>query len=324
MRNIPCRPGLGLACWLLVAQLPACAPDGSSGPAGPIQLLNQPIVGGTECTEDDWPAVGAYLAGEGTSYFLCTATLIDPQIVLTAAHCASASSTGDMFFTGVDVFDMDPGEVYSVDEVFIHPDYDVDPEHPHDIAVLRLDDPVDGIDPILINATPFNDSWLGLDFVYVGYGALTEYQSQDAGTKWMTEIAVEEYWDDAYYHYTQDTNTCTGDSGGPGLVELEGTWYVAGVNKAVHVYEDEDPCLGFGWDMRVDADLAFLGDFVAPPDPVADDDDDTTDDDDAAGDDDSAGDDDDGCECSSSPARRASGIYWITLLAAAGFLRRRR
>jgi len=314
-----------LALGLLVGPRPRGAPEGGVGQSGPIQLLNQPIVGGTECSEDDWPAVGAYLAGEGTSYFLCTGTLIGPQIVLTAAHCASASASGDLFFTGLDVFDMDADDVYAVDEVFVHPDYDVDPEHPHDIAVLRLEDPVEGIDPIQVNATPFDDDWLGVDFAYVGYGALTEYQSQDAGTKWMTEIAVWEYWDDAYYHYTSGTNTCNGDSGGPGLVELEGTWYVAGINKAVHVHEDEDddPCHGFGWDMRVDADLEFLSDFVEPPDPIGDDDD-TTDDDDTAGDDDTAEDDDDaGCECATAAAPSSAALPFLLLLAVTCAIRRR-
>jgi len=94
-------------------------------------------------------------------------------------------------------------------------------------------------------------------------------------------------------HYTEGTNTCSGDSGGPSLVELGGTWYVAGINSFVQAIENgQDACHGIGVEMRVDADLGFFDDYF---DPYADDDDAGDDDagDDDSGDDD-AGDDDAG------------------------------
>ncbi|MBT3305960.1 MAG: hypothetical protein HN377_05690, partial [Alphaproteobacteria bacterium] len=82
-----------------------------------------------------------------------------------------------------------------------------------------------------------------------------------------TDIQVYEYYNYEYVHYTVGTNTCSGDSGGPGLVDLDGDWYVAGVNSSVFS-QSGDPCTnGGGNEMRVDAELSFLDDYFDPYEP---------------------------------------------------------
>src|SRR3954452_7046019 len=55
-------------------------------PPGPaVQPIESPIVAGTLDSGD--PAMMEFLAIQGTSLSKCTATLVSPHVLLTAAHC---------------------------------------------------------------------------------------------------------------------------------------------------------------------------------------------------------------------------------------------
>jgi MYXO-CTERM domain-containing protein len=251
---------------------------------------------------------------------------VAPDVLLTAAHCTEQTGTGDFYFHGHDVSDMPVAERYPVDHFVVHPEYDLDPDDPRDIALVFLEEPLDGVDPIPVNVTPFTDDWIGTWLHFVGYGDATGFNQGDVGLKHETDIELDVYWERDFYHYTPGTNVCGGDSGGPGLVDLDGVWHIAGVNKAVHVHADQvgnDPCDGFGWDMRVDAEQDFLGQYIDLPEvPGGDDtgDDDAGDDD--AGDDDGA-DDGTGCSCRVDGSGGLTPVALILILAA-GALRRNR
>ena len=297
------------------------------------------IVGGMPTS--DWPAIGAYLIDGG--YGLCTATLVADDVLLTAAHCAEGSTNDDLFYVGANINNATWQDVYSISDAIIHPSYNPNSSHPRDVAVLLLNQPLNSVEPIPVNTTAFTNSWRGDWLHYVGFGSNTTYSGSGAGQKRETDIQINDYDSYVYIHYTEGTNTCSGDSGGPGLVDLDGQWYVAGINSSVGNYQGYDPCGGWGYQMRVDAELDFLDDYFDPytePPPDDDDDDDVVgdDDDDVVGDDDDTDPPDEigalpepfvhddygeGCAHVGSRANQPTGLLWVLAAGTWVWLRRR-
>ena len=283
MTSLHRRPG-AIAATLLLA-LAGCDPT-----AG-LEPLDLGIVGGTET--EDWPAVGCYMidAGDGG---LCTATLVRPDVLLTAAHCADGHGETELWTNAPLIWSASNSEWWTASEVHMHPLYEAgESYYARDIAVMILDEPITAFDYIPVNTTKMDHTWRGRTMHYVGYGSDTYYGGPGSGTKRETDIEIYDYYNETVTTHTSGTNTCTGDSGGPALVELDGHWYVAGVNSWVYAWtHGQDSCNGASVAMRVDYELDFLSDFFDPyetpyPDPEGDDD--------TAADDDDTAEEEGGC-----------------------------
>ncbi|MCI0489843.1 MAG: serine hydrolase [Blastocatellia bacterium] len=156
-------------------------------------------------------------------------TLIAPQWVLTAAHVASGipQSARHVEFEGVK---------YRVEQILIHPDWSG--RGPHDIALLKLVEPVKAVKPVSIY-TATDEA--GQVITFVGRGdtgtGLTGPKIQDRKKRAATNKV--ERADQQWLYFTfDDPATATdlegisgpGDSGGPALIEKDGKTYTLGVS----------------------------------------------------------------------------------------------
>lgn len=252
---------------------------GSSDPAGEVALQESGIVGGTKDTGH--PAVAViYNSSQG---YLCTGSLIDDQVLLTAAHCVADDLNASHYEIagGTDPFGIEGGFaswVVGAYSVHAHPQYD-DQQLVHDIGIIVLDE-APPVNPMSWQSVVDHDVYaVGTPFTAVGYGITSGdggAGGDDSGIKRKVDMTIDERYADAFVYGTTTKNTCSGDSGGPALVTIDSKLTVIGVVS----YGDQD-CAQYGVDMRTDDNADFISSFAgagpAPtptPDPGGDDDDD--------------------------------------------------
>jgi hypothetical protein len=229
-----------------------------------VHFLNYPIINGEEDFDADHKAACVVMG----TYGMCTGTLISPRVVLTAAHCADGSAGSYEIRFGHNIYNYTSRTVV---EKWVHPYYDSNALR-NDIALMRLGSsapsdvtPIPHL-PASLEVTQ-SDVSSQTPFTFVGFGMTDPFDDYSSGVKMQFTDRIN--WVCTQYggcnpgqQYTicQDqtpSGLCSGDSGGPALVERGGQTYVAGI--ASYVYGN---CEDAGCSTKVDEFESDINDFI--------------------------------------------------------------
>jgi LPXTG-motif cell wall-anchored protein len=190
------------------------------------------IVGGGDASDDEYPFIGQLRVDMGGGYIACGSSLIEEDLVLTAAHCvADIGGTGP-----TDVVTVGFGAINQADLEFFTADYVWSGNAagiPDDWALVRLTEavPADVATPVdVVSDAGFDEAE---EFRIIGWGDLEE--GANAGSETLQEATVPLVTDAdcaASYgdSFTPDAelcaglpeggiDSCQGDSGGPLLTQ---------------------------------------------------------------------------------------------------------
>lgn len=243
--------------------LTACETYDPAPPA--TNTTEQPIVNGTRepetvaLTPAQIRAIGwLFPAGDPGTPF-CTATLVAPDLIVTAAHCSWGASAGDVGF-GVGQDPSAPDATFDISAVYINRETDA-------AMMLLASDATAGvvdIEPIRINDQPLDDSLVGKAVQAGGFG--DTYNAETDG-RWFATVYVDEITEEeVIVDGAGEQGICFGDSGS-GLIDIDGDSNP--IVLAVESYGDAS-CVDIDHLARLDVIYDWIGpilDGEVPEDP---------------------------------------------------------
>jgi uncharacterized protein (TIGR03382 family) len=303
---------------LILASTSALALAGACTDAAP-ETVAAPIIGGTLAPDDDAVVMIASFPTDRSTLLTCSATLVAPDVLLTAAHCVDpATHPGHVFgaFLGADASSYDTlaelePQLVAIRATHIHADYDTAPPFHADIGVALLTSPITDVTPIRYRRTPLAAADVGSPARIVGYGQAMLGVNSSTRRQAETVIAALDPGDTIAVG-SAGRVTCLGDSGGPALFDGGDGEELVGVDS----YADNGNCDQPAHFRRPDLYLPFIDEYTGyqPAMPDADP---------GSGGDDDGGDDTGGGGGGCS-AGHDGGVGALVLLALVGLMTRRR
>ncbi len=196
---------------------------------------------------DLYPGVAALMAADT---LVCTATLVSPRVLLTAAHCLSAEAPPEAFFGSAPA---SGGKRLGIIDVHRQPSFNP-LRLTDDIALALLDAPAPGV-PYALPGVLLDESAIGSSLKLVGFGrTAANDQSPPRKREGFTRLATLDARELGFV--PSPSQTCEGDSGGPAFATVAGIEAVVGVTSS-----GDAQCTQRARDMRVDV---YAGTFIAP------------------------------------------------------------
>ena len=194
------------------------------------------IVGGEPTASGEFDGVVAILTGGG----LCTGTVVDTNLVLTAAHCLQGISNPSQISVSYGL-DIDDGMSVGVTDFGAHPDFDpigTDDIFDYGFVVISGDFTLPGgfLLPITDQAEWDATIGVGAAVTIVGYGEDPNAGGPDNGIgrkrKVLTSISKLSPIGFEFNAGGMSKDSCQGDSGGPAFVRLvSGKYRLAGITS---------------------------------------------------------------------------------------------
>jgi secreted trypsin-like serine protease len=209
--------------WLALAGLAGCTGAG-------VGESFRGIIGGAPSDEN---AVMALAVRTDTGrVFLCSASVVAPRVLLTAAHClvpAALAGNGPVpnsltfaVFPGQDIATATPSSFLAVSEVHADPEFSPDSlQGGNDVGVVILEQPA-GVPPLAVNRDPIPPSLIGQPVRSIGYGLAESGDDMGvtAGLRREATLRVSSTSDLLLQLQAPEAGLCEGDSGGPTLADL--------------------------------------------------------------------------------------------------------
>ncbi|XP_058385966.1 kallikrein-1, partial [Diceros bicornis minor] len=202
--------------------------------AGAVPPIQSRIIGGWVCENHSQPWQAALYR---YTDFQCGGVLVDPQWVLTAAHCKSDNY--QIWLGRHNLFeDEDTVQYFWVTHSFPHPDFNLSllenhtrlpgEDYSHDLMLLRLAQPAQITDAVKVLALPTQEPVLGSTCYASGWGSIEpdKFKYPDELRCVDLKLLSNDVCDNAHLqkvtefmlcagHLEGGKDTCVGDSGGP-------------------------------------------------------------------------------------------------------------
>lgn len=234
------------------------------------------IVGGEKVGQYDYDAnkVVMLLSESSDGVELCTAAPIAPDVLLTAAHCITASASNTKAFATTSAtcesgFDrLSQGivaEAVVVNENYVGVENSSLSSVKSDVALVFLKSSLPNYYPVYRIAD--SQKQISSKLYLYGYGAVS-MKKRSSGILRKTEVQeglfeIDHSVQEVRIDQTYGRGVCSGDSGGPGLVYINGEYQILGVNSYVSGSRGSDYCMNEGSLALADHYLSWIENKMA-------------------------------------------------------------
>jgi secreted trypsin-like serine protease len=186
------------------------------------------IVGGTPVADGKYPFMADLeIVGADGKTYQCGGSLIDPDSVLTAAHCI-VNAQGVNLAVGRTVLSQNQGQIRLASDALIDPSYNGQRNAAYDAAVLKLNRAVTGIKPIRLATAKQNKlETPGRLLTVAGWGVTSEggapsLRLREVSVPVVSDSTARQVYSSSEYFPSlmvaagaKGKDACQGDSGGP-------------------------------------------------------------------------------------------------------------